>query len=53
VTGGGGNVRLGQHLVLADDKTPLCNLWLTLLRGVGLPIEAHGDSTGVIGKLVV
>jgi hypothetical protein len=53
VTGGGANIRLGQHLVLADSKTPLCNLWLTLLRGVGLPIETHGDSTGLIEPLLV
>jgi hypothetical protein len=52
VAGGGAGVKLGQHLVLPDPKTPLCNLWLTLLRGNGLDVAAHGDSTGVIGELL-
>ena len=52
VTGGGAGIRRGQHLVMADPKTPLCNLWLTLLQGVGLPVESHGDSTGIIRELV-
>jgi hypothetical protein len=51
VSGGGGGLRLGHHLVLADSKTPLCNLWLTLLRGVGIAVESHGDSTGTIADL--
>jgi hypothetical protein len=28
------------------DKTPLCNLWLTLLQGSGIDVPRHGDSTG-------
>lgn len=52
VAGGGAGIALGQHLVLPDTKTPLCNLWLTLLRGVGLPVESHGDSTGVVRELL-
>jgi hypothetical protein len=52
VAGGGAGVKLGQHLVLPDPKTPLCNLWLTLLRGNGLDVASHGDSTGVIGELL-
>jgi hypothetical protein len=52
VAGGGAGVKLGQHLVMSDPKTPLCNLWLTLLRGNGLEVAAHGDSTGVLGELL-
>ncbi|MEK0446146.1 MAG: hypothetical protein RLZZ399_1467 [Verrucomicrobiota bacterium] len=51
VTGGGAGIALGQHLVMKDSKTPLCNLWLTLLRGVGITAETHGDSNGVIAEL--
>ena len=50
LTGGGANLRLGQHLVLPDD-TPLCNVWLTMLQGIGINVERHGDSTGVVREL--
>ena len=52
ITGGGAGVKLGQHLVMNDPKTPLCNLWLTLLRGNGLNVASHGDSTGLIHELM-
>jgi hypothetical protein len=50
LTGGGAHLKLGQHLVLPKD-TPLANVWLTLLHGLGVPAERHGDSTGVIQQL--
>jgi len=50
LTGGGANLKLGQHLVLQND-TPLCNVWLTMLQGLGINIERHGDSTGVVKEL--
>ncbi|MCP4886795.1 MAG: DUF1552 domain-containing protein, partial [Planctomycetaceae bacterium] len=50
LTGGGANLKLGQHLVLPKD-TPLCNVWLTTLQGVGIQTERHGDSTGVVKEL--
>ena len=50
LTGGGANLKLGQQLVLPKD-TPLCNVWLTMLRGVGVQAERHGDSTGVVKEL--
>lgn len=53
LSGGGAGIHHGRHLVMPDDETPLCNLWLSLLRGVGLELEAHGDSTGVIDELFV
>ena len=51
LAGGGGGIKLGQHLVLSKD-TPLCNVWLTLLNGVGVKAERHGDSTGVVKQLI-
>jgi hypothetical protein len=51
LTGGGAGIKLGHHLVLSKD-TPLCNVWLTLLRGSGLDIERHGDSSGVVRELI-
>ena len=50
LTGGGANLKLGQHLVLPKD-TPLCNVWLTMMHGLGVNAERHGDSTGVVKEL--
>jgi hypothetical protein len=50
LTGGGANLKLGRHLVLPKD-TPLCNVWLTMLQGLGISAERHGDSTGVVKEL--
>ena len=50
LTGGGANLKLGQHLVLAKD-TPLCNVWLTMLQGMGIDAPRHGDSTGIVKEL--
>lgn len=50
VTGGGARLKLGQHLVLPKE-TPLCNVWLTMLNGLGIEGERHGDSTGVVKEL--
>ena len=51
VTGGGSGIRLGQHLVMDDPRTPLCNLWLSQLRGSGIAVDQFGDSTGIIPEL--
>lgn len=51
LTGGAANLKLGQHLVLSKD-TPLCNVWLTMLNGLGIEAERHGDSTGVVKELI-
>lgn len=51
VAGGGAGVKMGEHIGLPKN-TPLCNLWLTLLRGVGVDADRHGDSTGVVKELV-
>ncbi|MEY5027042.1 MAG: hypothetical protein RLZZ244_2570 [Verrucomicrobiota bacterium] len=50
LAGRGAGIRLGQNLVAPKD-TPLCNAWLTLLQGCGVPVERHGDSTGVVPGL--
>ena len=50
VAGGGSGIRLGEHVVV-PDKTPLANLWLTLLQGSGVKAGRHGDSTGVVAEI--
>jgi hypothetical protein len=50
LTGGGANLKLGEHLVLPKD-TPLCNVWLTMLQGMGIDAERHGDSSGIVKEL--
>jgi hypothetical protein len=50
LAGRGSNLKLGQHLVLPKD-TPLCNVWLTMLLGMGINVERHGDSSGVVPQL--
>ena len=47
----GAGIKLGHNLVVSKD-TPLCNAWLTLLRGIGVDAVRHGDSTGVIKELI-
>ena len=51
VAGGGcGRIKGDQHL-RCDDHTPHANLLLTLLQRAGLPLEALGDSTGVVAEI--
>jgi Protein of unknown function (DUF1552) len=47
---GGGVLRGGQHINFAQ-RTPLANVWLTLLQRAGVPIETVGDSTGAIAEM--
>ena len=51
IAGGGAGFQQGRHLVMEDPKTPLCNLWLSTLRGCGVEADSLGDSTGVIPEL--
>ena len=46
----GANLKLGQNLVI-NEGTPLNNVWLTMLQGVGVNVDRHGDSTGVVKEL--
>ena len=50
LTGGAAKLKLGHHLLLPKD-TPLCNVWLTMLHGLGIEAERHGDSTGLVKEL--
>ncbi len=47
---GAGRVKPGRHLVYPRD-TPLTNLYMTLLDGVGVRMESVGDSTGKLEYL--
>ena len=51
IAGGGAGFKQGRHLVMKEEKTPLCNLWLSTLRGSGVKAESFGDATGVIDEL--
>jgi len=51
LAGGGAGLKRGQHISLPKN-TPLSNTWLTLLHGLGIKAERHGDSTGIIKELI-
>lgn len=51
LAGGGAGLKRGQHISLPKN-TPLSNAWLTLLHGLGIKAERHGDSTGIIKELI-
>ena len=51
ITGRGAGLKLG-HSIVAPKDTPLCNAWLTMLHGIGVNAERHGDSTGVLKEIV-
>jgi hypothetical protein len=51
IAGGGAGFKQGRHLVMKNPKTPLCNLWLSTLKGAGINAESFGDSNGVIEEL--
>jgi hypothetical protein len=51
LTGGGAGIKLGHNIVAPKD-TPLCNTWLTMLHGIGVNAERHGDSSGVLKEIV-
>jgi hypothetical protein len=50
ISGGGANLKMGHNLVLRSG-TPLNNVWLTMLQGIGVNAEKHGDSTGIVSEL--
>jgi hypothetical protein len=51
IAGRGAGLRLG-HDVAVTKSTPLCNAWLTLLRGSGVEADTFGDATGVLPELL-
>jgi Protein of unknown function (DUF1552) len=51
ITGRGAGLKLG-HSIVAPKDTPLCNAWLSMLHGIGVNAERHGDSTGVLKEII-
>jgi len=51
IAGGATGITHGRHVVLEAKQTPLANLWLTLLQGVGIEADSFGDATGTLGEL--
>src|SRR5205807_7751428 len=49
--GGGGTIAGGRHLVF-EKKTPLCNLYRSMLTRMGTPVEHLADSTGELAGLI-
>ena len=47
---GGGTVRTGRH-VKVQWETPMCNLFVAMLRRMGVPVNRFGDSTGELTEL--
>jgi hypothetical protein len=49
---GGGRIHSGQHLASPRD-TPLCNLYVSMLRCMGIQVPRFGDSTEPLRGLLV
>jgi len=47
---GGGTLATGRHLVYAP-KTPLCNLYRSMMTRMGVRVDRFGDSTGELPGL--
>ena len=47
---GGGLLRTGRHVVY-DKQTPMNNLYLTLMEGMGVRTDTLGDATGQLQHL--
>ena len=48
--GASGTIKTGRHLSLAG-KTPINNLYVSMLDRMGVPVESLGDSTGPLREL--
>jgi hypothetical protein len=49
---GGGRIKLGRHLAYpVRNYVPQCNMLISLLGLVGVPLEHLGDSTGALHEL--
>lgn len=48
---GGGRVKSGQHIA-SPRNTPLCNLYVSMLDCMGVPVPRFGDSTGPLRGLM-
>ena len=48
----GGGFKHGQHLAFAPEGAPpLCNLFVSMLQRLGLPVDRFGSSTGTLPGL--
>ena len=48
----GGGLKHGRHLAMsAENNTPLCNLFVTMLQQMGIETNRFGSSTGVMSEL--
>ena len=47
---GGGTISTGRHLVY-ENNTPLCNLYRSMLKRMGTPVDHFSDSTGELPGL--
>ena len=48
----GGGFRHGQHLAFdAQNPPPLCNLYVSMLQGLGIEADTFGSSTGTLSGL--
>ena len=50
---GGGGMKQGMHYQYESGQTPLANLWLSILRHVGIEADSFADSEGPITGLFV
>jgi hypothetical protein len=48
---GGGRIQTGRHLA-SPRNTPLCNLYMSMLDCIGMPVPRFGDSTGPLRGLM-
>jgi hypothetical protein len=48
---GGGALQTGQHIKLPSE-TPLCNLYLTMLKVMNVNASAFGDSRGLVETIL-
>jgi hypothetical protein len=48
----GGGFKHGQHLAFdLKNPPPLCNLFVSMLQRLGLPVDSFGSSTGTLTGL--
>ena len=48
---GGGGLKQGQNIVYKSKSTPLANLWLSMLRHVGVEQKKFGNSQRVLSEM--
>jgi len=48
---GGGGLKQGQNLVFKENSTPLSNLWLSMIRHVGVKQNKFADSKRVLKEV--